>query len=53
VSAQIEADEANAAKARAAHIEWKRRQVAAKRTNEPLPIGSLFDEVTRSQKPLF
>ncbi len=46
---EIEADQANASRARAAALERLQRDRQARRAAEPLPAGSLFDEVTRDQ----
>lgn len=48
-----EADTANAAGARRAALERVKAQRAAKRDNQPLPEGGLFDEVRRNTQELF
>jgi hypothetical protein len=47
-----QADANNARKAMVARLEAERRRREAARDNQPLPVGSLFDEVTRAQAEL-
>lgn len=47
------ADAANTERAKIEALARLQRERAARRDNQPLPIGSLFDDVSRAQSDLF
>lgn len=48
-----EADATNAERRHREALERVRRERAMRRDHQPLPVGSLFDDVTRNQGSLF